>query len=73
MGSNSSKPVEQPDPETKRKQMLEAMEKRQVKQESRGIKDVEGWKKKQKIREKMEKSPNCFVGEKDGLKWVVGK
>ncbi|XP_039609545.1 small VCP/p97-interacting protein [Polypterus senegalus] len=66
--------VETPDPETRRKQLAEAAEKRQKEATNRGIKDPEALERKKKKLEEMEKQAKIseVSGQGGGLKWQVG-
>ncbi|GFN75625.1 small vcp/p97-interacting protein-like [Plakobranchus ocellatus] len=62
-----------PDPETRRRQQAEAAERRQKENESRGIKDPEGLKRKQQRKEELEKKAELAGTQQgEGLKWQVG-
>lgn len=66
-----------PDPETRRKQLAEAAEKRQKETTYRGIKDPEALERKKKKQEESEKqtmssAPSGGGGGGGGLKWQVG-
>jgi len=71
--------VDEPSPTTKRRQMAEAAEKRQLENQNRGVKDGEGLRRKQEQREAIERR----VEERDrlersqgggggGMRWQVG-
>ncbi|XP_041452743.1 uncharacterized protein LOC121405840 [Lytechinus variegatus] len=61
------------DPETKRRQQAEAAEKRFTQQESRGLKDPEGVKRKLQQKEEAERKAARVedTGGQGGLKWQV--
>ncbi|XP_067675684.1 small VCP/p97-interacting protein-like [Haliotis asinina] len=63
---------DQPDPETRRQQQAEAAMKRQRDNESRGVKDVEGLKRKQQRREEIEKKAEMQGGGDNAMRWQVG-
>ncbi|XP_052811091.1 small VCP/p97-interacting protein-like [Mya arenaria] len=62
--------VDQPTPETRRRQMVAAAEQRQKANESRGLKDPEGFKMKQKRKAEAEKLADQPHGDTN-LKWQV--
>ncbi|XP_051979023.1 small VCP/p97-interacting protein-like isoform X2 [Xyrauchen texanus] len=62
-----------PDPETRRRQLAEAAEKRQKETTYRGIKNPEALERKKKKQEEMEKETvNSTPAGGGGLKWQVG-
>ncbi|KAH3739465.1 small VCP/p97-interacting protein-like [Dreissena polymorpha] len=62
--------VNQPSPETRRRELAAAAERRQKENEGRGVKDPEAVKRKQKKKEEMDKMPNRPQGDSN-LKWQV--
>ncbi|KAK3595205.1 hypothetical protein CHS0354_021520 [Potamilus streckersoni] len=67
------KSEDSPTPETRRRQQAEAAEKRRKENESRGIKDAEAFKMKQKRREEIERKAEQAAGREEGnLRWQVG-
>ncbi|XP_016351538.1 small VCP/p97-interacting protein isoform X2 [Sinocyclocheilus anshuiensis] len=62
-----------PDPETRRRQLADAAEKRQKEITYRGIKNPEALERKKKKQEETEKQTmNSVPSEGGGLKWQVG-
>ncbi|XP_019622846.1 PREDICTED: small VCP/p97-interacting protein-like [Branchiostoma belcheri] len=64
--------IETPNPEERRQQMLEAAEKRQQANESRGLKDPEGVKRAQKRKAEAEQKADIAGPGEGGLKWQMG-
>lgn len=63
----------EPSPETKRKQLAEAAEKRQKNIEGRGVKNPEALKRKQQRQEEIQKKADLNPGTGgSNLKWQVG-
>ncbi|XP_025096775.1 small VCP/p97-interacting protein-like [Pomacea canaliculata] len=68
----SSDDYDQPSPETRRRQLAEAAEKRQKETEARGVKDPDALKRKQKRKEELERQEASRPVNEDGpLKWQV--
>ncbi|XP_062919214.1 small VCP/p97-interacting protein [Mobula hypostoma] len=75
LGGAAEDVVQTPDPDTRRKQLAEAAEKRQKENVHRGIKNpesVERKKKKQEELEKQEMNSLSTGGGGGGLRWQVG-
>ncbi|XP_036399806.1 small VCP/p97-interacting protein [Megalops cyprinoides] len=73
LGGAADDVVETPDPETKRRQLAEAAEKRQKETSYRGIKNPEAVERKKKKQEEMEKQAMTVTPTGGGgLKWQVG-
>ncbi|KAG7280985.1 hypothetical protein CRUP_016617 [Coryphaenoides rupestris] len=65
--------VETPDPESRRRQLAEAAEKRQKETTYRGVKNPEAVERKRKNQEEAEKQAlKTSVSGGGGLKWQVG-
>ncbi|XP_067038682.1 small VCP/p97-interacting protein-like [Acropora muricata] len=64
--------VENPDPETRRRQQEEAALKRQQQSEARGVRDPERLKREQMRKENREKEALKQGPSDGGLKWTVG-
>jgi len=62
---------ETPDPEERRRRLEEAATKRQKENESRGLKDPEGVKRKRRQKEAAERNAAEATGQETGLKWTV--
>ncbi|KAG7468361.1 hypothetical protein MATL_G00142140 [Megalops atlanticus] len=73
LGGAADDVVETPDPDTKRRQLAEAAEKRQKETSYRGIKNPEAVERKKKKQEEMEKQAMTATPTGGGgLKWQVG-
>ncbi|XP_048829227.1 small VCP/p97-interacting protein [Brienomyrus brachyistius] len=73
LGGAADDVVETPDPETRRRQLAEAAEKRQKETSNRGIKNPESVERKKKKQEEMEKQEMMTSPSGGGgLKWQVG-
>ncbi|MFT7819150.1 small VCP/p97-interacting protein [Arapaima gigas] len=73
LGGAADDVVETPDPETRRRQLAEAAEKRQKETSHRGIKNPEAVERKKKKQEEMEKQAMITSPSGGGgLKWQVG-
>ncbi|XP_019712597.1 small VCP/p97-interacting protein isoform X1 [Hippocampus comes] len=66
--------IDTPDPETRRRQLAEAAEKRQQETAHRGVKNPEAVERKRKKQEEIEKQKmsTSVSGSGGGLKWQVG-
>ncbi|XP_041352579.1 small VCP/p97-interacting protein-like [Gigantopelta aegis] len=68
-----SEDYDEPDPETRRRQLAEAADRRMAENERKGIKDPDTLKRKQKRQDEMEKRAETQGGsEGGGLRWQVG-
>lgn len=74
LGGAAEDVVETPDPETRRRQLAEAAEKRQKESSNRGIKNPEALERKKRKQEEMEKQNMMSTSPSGGggLKWQVG-
>ncbi|MCJ8735888.1 hypothetical protein PDJAM_G00252700 [Pangasius djambal] len=73
LGGAADDVVVTPDPETKRRQLAEAAEKRQKESTQRGIKNPEAVERKKKKQEEMEKQAmSTSPSGSGGLRWQVG-
>ncbi|XP_053175696.1 small VCP/p97-interacting protein [Scomber japonicus] len=74
LGGAGEDVVVTPDPETRRRQLAEAAEKRQKETAYRGVKNPEGVERKRKKQEEIEKTEMTTSGSGGGggLKWQVG-
>ncbi|KAL2093837.1 hypothetical protein ACEWY4_011149 [Coilia grayii] len=74
LGGAAEDVVETPDPETRRRQLAEAAEKRQKESSTRGIKNPEALERKKRQQEEMEKQAMISTSTSGGggLKWQVG-
>ncbi|XP_046550203.1 small VCP/p97-interacting protein-like [Haliotis rubra] len=70
---SSVEDYDQPDPETRRQQQAEAVQfSDSGTTKSRGVKDVEGLKRKQQRREEIEKKAEIQGGGDNAMRWQVG-
>ncbi|XP_055335273.1 small VCP/p97-interacting protein-like [Paramacrobiotus metropolitanus] len=66
-------PVNEPDPETKRRLQAEAAEKRQKETESRGVHDPERVKRLQQRKDELERARDVAPqASEGGLRWTTG-
>ncbi|XP_063053261.1 small VCP/p97-interacting protein isoform X2 [Engraulis encrasicolus] len=74
LGGAGEDAVETPDPETRRRQLAEAAEKRQKESSGRGIKNPEAVERKKRQQEEMEKQAmmSSSTSGGGGLRWQVG-
>ncbi|XP_076863658.1 small VCP/p97-interacting protein isoform X1 [Brachyhypopomus gauderio] len=73
LGGAAEDGVATPDPETKRRQLAEAAEKRQKETTYRGVKNPEAVERKKKKQEEMDKQAmSTSPSGGGGLKWQVG-
>ncbi|GCC25435.1 small VCP/p97-interacting protein [Chiloscyllium punctatum] len=74
LGGAAQDVVETPDPETRRRQLAEAAEKRQKENVHRGIKNPESVERKKQKQEALEKQQmnSTPAGGGGGLRWQVG-
>ncbi|XP_031420364.1 small VCP/p97-interacting protein [Clupea harengus] len=74
LGGAAEDVVETPDPDTRRRQLAEAAEKRQKETSNRGVKNPEALERKKRKQEEIEKqamvTPSPSGG--GGLKWQMG-
>ncbi|XP_038664257.1 small VCP/p97-interacting protein [Scyliorhinus canicula] len=73
LGGATEEVVETPDPDTRRRQLAEAAEKRQKENVHRGVKNPESVERKKKKLEALEKQEmNSASAGGGGLRWQVG-
>ncbi|XP_078077137.1 small VCP/p97-interacting protein [Mustelus asterias] len=73
LGGAAQDVVETPDPDTRRRQLAEAAEKRQKENVHRGVKNPESVERKKKKQEALEKQQvNSTSAGGSGLRWQVG-
>lgn len=73
LGGATEDVVQTPDPDTRRKQLADAAEKRQKENVHRGIKNPEALERKKRKQEEMEKQQmNTSSSGGGGLRWQVG-